>query len=467
MGGNYTPGGAVMRHQCVKHVIQNGGKQMTSVRSRVLLSAAVVALLAVAAGCGGGSSNNTGGTGGNAGDTVSASTCGKPVHSGEFTIVSDFPLQGSSSHQTTQMNQAIQLVLEQHGWKAGSHTLQFQACDDSTAQLGSWDSATCSSNANSYSQTQSLIGVIGTFNSGCAELEVPLLNGAPNGPVAMVSPANTWPGLTQKTSSDPSEPDKYYPNGTRNYARVIPADNFQGPALAQLAKELGVKSVYIINDKQAYGAGVAGYFEHAATKLGIKVLGNEGYNTKTGTNYQAQFQKIQATKPDAIMVGGLICENGGQLIKDKVAVLGPNSQVKLLLPDGFTTQSTIDDAGAAAEGAYMSVGGVPVEQLSGAGATFIKDFQTKYSPDAIDPYTPYAAAATEVLLKAIEASDGTRPDVAAKLFGLKLTGTVLGDFSIDTNGDTDQGSMTINIAKGGKLQTFKVIQPDASLVETL
>jgi branched-chain amino acid transport system substrate-binding protein len=167
------------------------------------------------------------------------------------------------------------------------------------------------------------------------------------------------------------------------------------------------------------------------------------------------------------MVGGLICENGGQLIKDKVAVLGPNSQVKLLLPDGFTTQSTIDDAGAAAEGAYMSVGGVPVEQLSGAGATFIKDFQTKYSPDAIDPYTPYAAAATEVLLKAIEASDGTRADVAAKLFGLKLTGTVLGDFSIDTNGDTDQGSMTINIAKGGKLQTFKVIQPDASLVETL
>jgi branched-chain amino acid transport system substrate-binding protein len=439
---------------------------MTSVRSRVLLAAAVFALLAVAAGCGGGSSNDTGG-GGQAGDTVSASTCAKAVGSGEFTIVSDLPLQGSSSHQTKQMNQAIQLVLEQHNFKAGDHTLQFQACDDSTAQLGSWDSATCSSNANAYAGTKSVIGIIGTFNSGCAQLITPVANQAPGGPIAMVSPANTWPGLTQKTAADPAEPDKYYPTGSRNYARVIPADNFQGPALAQLAQELGVKSVYIINDKQAYGLGVANYFENAAKKVGLEVLGNEGYNTKTGTNYQALFQKIKAKNPDAIMVGGLICENGGQLIKDKVAVLGANSDVKLLLPDGFTTQSTIDDAGAAAEGAYMSVGGVPVEQLSGAGSTFVSEFQAKYSPDAIDPYTPYAAAATEVLLKAIEASDGSRGDVSSKLFGLQMTGTVLGDFAIDPNGDTDQGSMTINIAKGGKLATFKVIEPDPSLVETL
>ncbi len=56
----------------------------------------------------------------------------------------------------------------------------------------------------------------------------------------------------------------------------------------------------------------------------------------------------------------------------------------------------------------MSVGGVPVEELKGDGANFIKEFQAKYNPDAVDPYTPYAAAAAEVLLKAIEASDGSR-----------------------------------------------------------
>ena len=68
----------------------------------------------------------------------------------------------------------------------------------------------------------------------------------------------------------------------------------------------------------------------------------------------------------------------------------------------------------------MSVGGVPVDELTGAGATFIDDFKAKYSPDAVDPYTPYAAAAAEVLLKAIEASDGTRASVTQNLFGIQI-----------------------------------------------
>jgi len=108
-----------------------------------------------------------------------------------------------------------------------------------------------------------------------------------------------------------------------------------------------------------------------------------------------------------------------------------------------------------------------VEELKGDGANFIKEFQAKYNPDAVDPYTPYAAAAAEVLLKAIEASDGSRSSVVENLLNQDLTGTVLGDFSIDENGDTNQGSMTIDVAKGGKLQTYKVITPPADLVVTL
>ena len=223
----------------------------------------------------------------------------------------------------------------------------------------------------------SVIGVLGTFNSGCAELEIPVLNQAPGGRSCDGQPGQHVAGLTQRTKV-PGEPDKYYPSGTRNYARVVAADNFQGAAQALLAQQLGVKSVYILNDKQAYGAGVAGYFKNAAKKLGIKMLGNAAYNTKTGTNYQALFQQIATQHPDAVLLGGLICENGGQLIKDKVAVLGDNSKVKLLVPDGFTTQSTIDDAGAAAAGAYMSVAGVPPDQLRGNGATFIQDFNNTY-----------------------------------------------------------------------------------------
>jgi branched-chain amino acid transport system substrate-binding protein len=240
-----------------------------------MMVAAVALSLAVAAGCGSsGGSSNGGGSGGGGGSAtpVNSSTCAAPVGKGQYEIVSDLPMQGASSHQTKQMVQAIEMTLEQNHWKAGNITLQYQACDDSTAQAGTWDSATCSANANAYAQDTSVIGNIGTFNSGCAELEAPVLNRAPGGSVAMVSPANTWPGLTQKTKT-PGEPEKYFPTGKRSYARVVAADNFQGPALAMTAKQLGVKSVYILNDKQAYGLGVATYFRDAAKKLGIQIKG--------------------------------------------------------------------------------------------------------------------------------------------------------------------------------------------------
>jgi branched-chain amino acid transport system substrate-binding protein len=382
--------------------------------------------------------------------------------SGQYLIASDLPLQGSGRTQTVQMTKAIAYILKQHGWKAGKYTLAYQSCDDSTAQAGKWDSGKTSANANAYAQDSSVIGVIGTFNSGAAEIVVPILNRAPNGPVAMVSPANTYVGLTHGgPGTAAGEPGKYYPTGKRNYARVVAADDYQGAADALLAKSLGVKKVFILNDKEAYGLGVATNFRNASTKLGIKTVGFTAWDGKA-SSYEALAVKIKASGAQGVFLGGLICENGGKVIKDIRA--GVPSSVKIMLPDGFTPASaTIKQAGSAAQGATISVAGLPNSALKGAGKAFVTNF-TK-AVGVPDPYSVYAAQATEVMVQAIAKSNGSRSDVTKQMFKVLLRNSILGTLSFNSNGDVTANPVTIYQVKGNSAPTLKVIVPPKALVK--
>jgi len=383
--------------------------------------------------------------------------------SGQYLIASDLPLQGSGRSQTIQMTKAIAYILQQNNWKAGKYTLAYQSCDDSTAQAGKWDSGKAAQNANAYAQDSSVIGVVGTFNSGAAEIEIPILNRAPNGPLGMVSPANTYVGLTHPgPGTAAGEPGKYYPTGKRNYIRIVAADDFQGAADALLAQSEGIKKLFILNDKEAYGLGVATDLRNAAEKLGIKIVGFTAWDGKA-SSYAALAVKIQSSGAQGVFLGGLICENGGKLIKD---IRAGASSVKILAPDGFTPVSAdVQEAGAAdANGMTVSVAGLPNSELKGAGKAFVSGFGKVAG--TVDPYSVYAAQAAEVMLQAIAKSNGTRASVTANLFKTKVTNGILGSFTINANGDTSSNPVTIYLIKGGKSTTLKVITPPVKLVKS-
>src|SRR4051812_38920499 len=434
--------------------------------SRKPMLAALIGLTAVlallAAGCGGGGSSK----GGNV-QALPASSCSDIYYQGDgdpdYVIASDLPLQGSGRAQTVQMTEAIKFVLKQHGFKAGGHKIGYQSCDDATAQESAWASEKCSANAQAYAQNKSVIGVIGTFNSGCAEIIIPVLNRAPDGPVGMISPANTYVGLTHSgPGTAAGEPDKYYPSGKRNYIRIVAADDFQGAADAMNAQQLGLKSVYILNDKEAYGLGVATDFKNSLTQLGLKVAGFAACNGKA-SSYTGIATKIKASGADGVFVGGLVCENGGKLVKNLRSVLG--TKVTLLAPDGFTPISAVvEGAGKASENMYVSVAGQPNEALGDVGKKFVKDFGATQSGGNVDPYSSYAAQSADVLLTAIANSDGTRSGVTAQLLKTKVTNGILGTFTINSNGDTSSNPVTQYLIKGGKQTTYKTITPPQSLV---
>jgi branched-chain amino acid transport system substrate-binding protein len=442
-----------------------------------------------ASGCGGGGGETTGATGtaGGGGGSASnvealpASSCGPVEYKGtgdaQALLVSDLPLQGGSRTQTLQMNDAIRYVLGQAGWKAGDTNIAFQACDDSTAQAAKWDAGKCTQNANAYAQDKSVVGVIGTFNSGCAQLIIPRLNRAAGGAIPMISPANTYVCITEGGPGCASdEPDKYYPSGTRNYARVAPHDAYQGAADAEFLQSKGVKSVYILNDKEAYGLGVSTNFKNAAASLGIKVLGFDAYDPKQAS-FEAEFTKIKQTDPDAVFIGGLIDENSGQLINDKVSVLGantanPDDGVMLMLPDGFTTNAVFDPGEGGtknAKGAYFSVAGVPIDEFKGKGAEFAQGFGATLGGTAVEPYSIYAAQAAQIFLQAIGQAGTDRAGILDGIFSYKVTDGLIGSFEINENGDPSGGEGAVvgfTIYKGTtELTTETTISPKAEDVE--
>ena len=368
--------------------------------------------------------------------------------SSDLFIASDLPLQGGSADQSKSTNNAIKLLLKQMDNMAGEFSVGFREYDNSTAAKGSWDDAQCAKNAQAHVAAKDEVGVMGTYNSGCAKIIVPVLNQDPEGPMVMISNANTNPGLTK--AWDAGEPEKYYPTGARNYFRVVTTDDNQGNAAAEYAKSIGVKRVYVLNDRQTYGIGVARSFTAAAKKLGLTVLSDgdagTGWDDKA-PNYEALFTKIKATKPDMVYVGGIFDLNGGQLVKDKVKYLGDNTKVKFMMPDGFTGYPDFL-ALPEAQGAYLSFTGLSIDQFpkGGAAEKFQADYLAEYGEAPTSSFSVYGAAAAQVMLKAIAASDGTRKGVFEAMKGIVVPAeeSVVGtELRFDENGDIVSRDITI------------------------
>jgi branched-chain amino acid transport system substrate-binding protein len=225
--------------------------------------------------------------------------------------------------------------------------------------------------------------------------------------------------------------------------------------------------VYILDDQELYGKGVADVFEKTAKELGMTVAGHEGIDPKAA-DYKALMTKISTSNaggpPDAVYVGMVVDNNAAQLLKDKVAIMGDNTKVKYMGPDGIQTQAFIDGAGAdVAEGAYASVAGLPFDKLEAGGAKFLTDYQAKYGK-LTEPYAILGYDTMNVALAAIEsvcASGGNPTDRAAvnkAVFATKDFAGALGTFSFDANGDTTLTDMTVYQVKGGSyvgVGTFK------------
>jgi branched-chain amino acid transport system substrate-binding protein len=424
------------------------------------LAATVVSAVVASCGDGGDDDEQVAGI-----EPVSASSCEAVEYGGSgeprALIVSDLPMQGDSAERSKQQVEAIRLVFDQSHWRAGDIRVAFQACDDSIAETGLWDPGTCRENARAYARHPQVLGVIGTYNSGCAAEEIPILNGAG---VAMISPGNTAVCLTEASSTcEEGQPGSLYPTGRRNYLRVVPNDAFQGAALAEFARERGIERPFVLYASgDPTSTGQASNFRAAARMLGIDVVGYATWDPEA-SDYSGLFREVNQAQADGVVLAGLIEQNGARLIADKVRVVGSNEEVPLLAFDGFSQQSTIDQAGAAASGMFASVPGRAAENLPPAGRRFVGELEELIGDQPVELFAPYAGEAADVQLDAIAKAGSNRAGVLNALFATARSGGFLGDYAFQASGDPSVGPITV-LRAGETFDPLVEIVPSQELV---
>jgi len=424
------------------------------------MGAVVVALSGTVAACGGDEET-----------TTPAPGTDEPAVSGGGTIklYSSLPLTGASRPQSEDVVNGIELALKQVDNMAGGFTINYESLDDATAAAGQWDAAQTKANAREVAQDDAAITYIGEFNSGASANSIPTLNEAN---ILQVSPSNTALGLTKAgDGAEPGEPDKYYPAGTRTYGRVVPIDTIQGAAQAQFMKDEGVTSVYILDDNEVYGKGVAANTATAVEEAGIEIAGTDSWDGKAA-NFRALADKVAATDADAVFTGGIIDNNAPQLYKDLNAAL---PEAKLFGPDGVATVDFTKEIPPEVQAqTYITSPTVSPEELPPDGQKFYEDFSKEYdqATDEVDPYAIYGYEAARVIIDCIEESGdsidaedlagGGRQAVIDCFFATENRDSPLGTYSIDDDGDTTLTTYGGYIAKGGKLVFQKAIEQEGA-----
>jgi branched-chain amino acid transport system substrate-binding protein len=372
-------------------------------------------------------------------------------------IVSSLPRTGSVRSQSDAIVRGIRMAIEEVDGRIGAFRVEYLDLDDSNAATGLWTSEAEAANARRALQDPDVVGYIGTLNSGSAKVSMPILN---RGDLLMVSPATTAVGLTKPELGEPGEPEIYRPSGRRNFVRVIPADDLQGPRAADWAAKRGVRRVCVLDDGDAYGKGIADLFAERCRELGIEVLSQDSLDPRA-----AEFRSLMATvasrRPEMVYFGGTTQSKGGQVAKDLVAA---GIDAPLLVPDGCLETAFLEAAGPELlEGrCFVTFGGLPPERLTGRGRAFVDRYRERYgeSPEAFAIYGYEAAHVVLHALRSVGRKD--RRAITDAALAIRDFDGALGRWSFDDNGDTTLSALTILAVRDGGFVFEETITADVA-----
>lgn len=336
------------------------------------------------------------------------------------------PLTGAIAHLGRDMENGARLAIEDlntQGLGIGGRRVRFEAVvEDDRA-----DPATATTVAQKLADMK-VNGIVGHLNSGTT---IPAARVYDDAGIPQVAPAATNPQYTRA--------------GYRFAARLMATDVQQADGIAgYIARTLKAQTVAVIDDRTAYGQGLADQVVTDLGKAQVKVLKRE-FGTDRSTDFTALLTTLRGLKPDVIVYAGADAQ--AALINRQMKQLGLASI--FIAGDGVCTGEWSKLAGGANEGAYCSQAGAPREAMA-AFATFNQRYKARFGTDVI-VFAPYAYDAVMVLAEAMKKAGSTDPAVyGPRLAGVTLTG-LIGPIAFDQRGDNLRGTVTMYVVRGGKL----------------
>ncbi len=368
--------------------------------------------------------------------------CGKkpetPASAGEVVIKigSVAPLTGPQAHLGRDNANGTRLALEEinaRGVLLAGKKVRFELISEDDQA----DPKTATIVAQKLVDAQ-VKGVIGHLNSGTS---IPASKIYLDAGIPQISPSATA--------------IKYTEQGFKTAFRTMTNDRQQGKVLGEFAvRKMGGKRVAIVDDRTAYGQGLADEVEKAVKASGGQVVARE-YTSDRSTDFTAILTTIKGKNPDVLFYGGMDPQ-GAPMVKQ---MHGLGLKARYLGGDGVQTTEFLKLAGKDSEGVTASSPGLPLDTMPG-GKSFRDKFVSKFGP--IQTYAPYAYDATHALVEAMRIADSAEPaKYLAAMPRVRFTG-VTGEIGFDEKGDVLGGAITLYRVKGGKWEVVETVMSGGS-----
>jgi branched-chain amino acid transport system substrate-binding protein len=386
---------------------------------------------------------------------VAASACGEEQSRGgtvpgdTLTVFSSLPLQGPRAEQSQSIVNAEKLALRDSGGRVGDYKVNFASADDSTAggDTVGWDPDKTAENARKAVENTRTIAYLGELDAGATAISLPITNEAG---FPQVSPGSTAVGLTKfLPGAEKGEPDKFYPSGTRSFARVVPADDVQASAAAGWTRSLGARRVFLLGDKSLEGDGLVELYRAVAPEAGVTVVGSDRMDPRAD-EYRDLAREVARARPDAVYFGGAEGSNALRLWRD----LGEAVPEALLIGShNLLVPAFYERLGDAERRTYITSVAQHRSQLPPNGRRFVRDYTREFG-ERPDPLAAYGYAAMSLVLDALDrAGDqaAERERVVEEVLDTRNLNSVVGRFSIDDNGDTSLERIAGYRVRNGRL----------------